>query len=79
MTAEPTKRDPRVNPKAGDVLAFAPHHMRLAVTRCENRKVFYDLSRHNGHPIYAIPMKCKDSLPGWRKRTANFEVIHAAD
>lgn len=70
-----TERDPRVNPKPGDVLRDGVH--RISVTTVD-RQIRYTLTRSNGYGINAIPMHCHMAKKSWREWAKNAEVIDAA-
>lgn len=72
------KHDPRKDPRPGDVLTRPVG--RYEVTKIANRTVWYNLTNPNvRHIMYNIPMECKETLPGWRRRMEEAEVIHVSE
>lgn len=72
-------RDPRVDPKEGDIL-LAPGNNRLEVFQRKPNRILYKLT--SVKPIYptdAIPMQCGAYLKDWKKITKEAEVIRAAE
>jgi hypothetical protein len=70
-------RNPRIDPKPGDVLTLPIG--RYEVTKASNRKVWFNFTQPGvRHIMYNIPMACKDTLPEWRKRMRDAEVLHIA-
>jgi hypothetical protein len=76
MSKNSAERDPRTDPKPGDVLRDLP--FVLTVTRFE-RRVFYRLSHPGARGVNAIPMDCNQTLKRWREVVKNAEVLHAAE
>lgn len=72
MAAEPTKRDPRVNPKVGDVL------MGLNGGRSERRRV---TAANRSHVLYMRGRMASHvkSLAEWESWARKADVIHAAE
>jgi hypothetical protein len=79
MTNDATpKRDPRKEPKAGDVLIEGRN--RIEVTSRKGARVLYSLtSLPATSSTDRIPMECGLYLNRWREVLKNAEVIHHAD
>jgi len=78
MTERAALRDPRVNPKVGDVLLMGVN--RVTVTERTSRRILYTLTIERGaSPIYRIPMHCGLYLNRWKEVVEHAEVIHHAD
>jgi hypothetical protein len=71
------KRDPRKDPRVGDVMDVACG--RVEVSLIQGKYVHYLLAARSGPPIYRIPMMCKETMQIFRKQMALAEVIHAED
>jgi hypothetical protein len=74
MTAE--KRDPRVNPKAGDrITGRDTEHFVTGIQKFQRCKVvYYEYREHGRGWQTAMPI----SLAKWRKRQAKREVLYVA-
>ncbi len=72
------KRDPRSDPKAGDVLVIGDS--RIEVTERTARRILYKLTfLRPRSPIDSAPMNCGLYLNRWKEVVENAEVLHAAE
>ena len=72
MAAEPTKRDPRVSPKAGDVVLWGSRVRTVYATYGRGSKIGWATES----PDIASGII---TLATWRKKAKEAEVLHAAD
>ncbi len=71
-------RDPRVDPRPGDVLTLGSN--RVEVTERTSRRILYTLTVPAARmSINALPMHCGLYLSRWQMVVENAEVIHASE
>lgn len=79
------KRDPRRDPKPGDVLRLADGHTMTIRTREHRRPNQHEFGLGNAKEYirYRLAMhpglECIQAVSGFKKRAKNAEVIHAAE
>ena len=72
-----TERDPRTDPRPGDVLRNGEGNLEVQkkVTLVGRNLQFERTQPSHQHPVYRIPMVCKGTKAAWRRWAKNAEVI----
>ena len=73
------ERDPRKDPKVGDVFRER-EFLKIEVVAVGDKELHYLVSTPEAtSPILRIPISCHCSRYSWPKRAKEYEVLHAAD
>lgn len=68
-----SERDPRVDPKPGDVLIWGKHRLRISVVAIQANGVLYTVPARRGN------LSCLCPANEWVDSFADAEVIHRAE